>query len=418
MASSSLIDFFSGDGSDKQQPVDFLKKFNRAMREARVSSDTALVKAFGDFLKTDSPAEEWYTDQDTPITKPTWENFEVTFKVRFPGMQKAKKSPADLERELANLRLDKKTLGATVAYGGQDAWSHVVFTEKALDLAKCTGIEKTRSSLTGVCDNLPEVFKEKISGNIGTWEAFCTEIKAIDIDALRDWVRKEEVKEKKERERDEANNARFANLEALRTHTTTPASPTAGIRHQMSRTTITVGTNQNNTRSTNLAADPFSTGGGGRGNLFPATNTIARAPSTEVQRAAIRIRISAFPMQPNTPVGISSYRDQCQAWLATFGANQKVTEATGFPLLPGGMPPGSGECYVCRKLGHMRANCTNEQVPFKEKQWRGICGTVLRHGKPTLALVNFIANQEDFIWMQSAGTEDNVQQGNGEGPSA
>jgi hypothetical protein len=85
---------------------------------------------------TDSPAEEWYTDQDTPVTKPTWENFETAFKACFPGVQKAKKSLADLERELANLRLDKKTLVATVVYRGQDAWSHVVFTEKALDLAK------------------------------------------------------------------------------------------------------------------------------------------------------------------------------------------------------------------------------------------------------------------------------------------
>ena len=122
------------------------------------------------------------------------------FKMYFSGMQKVKKSPADLERELSNLRLDKKTLAATVTYGGKDAWSHVVFTEKALDLAKCAGVKKTRSLLTRVCDNLPEVFKEKISGSIGMWEVFCAEIKAININILRDWVRKEEVKEKKEQE--------------------------------------------------------------------------------------------------------------------------------------------------------------------------------------------------------------------------
>lgn len=103
------------------------------------------------------------------------------FKTCFLGVQKVKKSPADLERELSELRLDKRPLVATVAYGGQDAWSHIVFTEKALDLAKCTGIEKTRSSLTGVHDNLPKIFKEKISGSIGTWEVLCAEIKAIDM---------------------------------------------------------------------------------------------------------------------------------------------------------------------------------------------------------------------------------------------
>jgi hypothetical protein len=57
------------------------------------------------------------------------------FKIRFPGVQKAKKSPADLERELSVLMLGEKTLATTMTYGGQDTWSHVIFTEKALDLA-------------------------------------------------------------------------------------------------------------------------------------------------------------------------------------------------------------------------------------------------------------------------------------------
>ena len=415
---SDPVDFFIGDGSDKQQPVDFLKKFNRAMRDSRITTDIALIKAFGDYLKTDSPAEDWYTNQDTPNTKPAWDDFETTFKTRFPGVQKAKKSPADLERELSELKLDKKTLAATVAYGGQDAWSHVVFAEKALDLAKRAGLEKTRSSLTGVRDNLPEVFKEKISGGIATWEKFCTEIKAIDIDILRDWVKKEEAKEMKEKERDEINNARFTHLESLRAHGTIPASPTAGIRNQMSRATITAGPNQNISRPTTLPADPFGAGGG-RGNLFSPTNASNRAPPTEAQKAALRARIAAFPMQPNTPAGSGSYRDQCRAWLTTFGASQRVNELTGFPLQPGGVLPGSGECYVCGKLGHMRPNCTNEQVPFKERQWRSICGTILGHGRTTTAPVNFVhAIQEDYGWMNTAGTEDNVQQGNGEGPSA
>jgi len=99
--------------------------------------------------------------------------------------------------------------------GGQDACSHVVFTEKALDLAKHAGIKKMRSLLTGVHDNLPEVFKEKISCSIRTWEKFCTELKAIDINTLRDWVKKEEAKEKKEKEQDEVNSTQFTHLESL-----------------------------------------------------------------------------------------------------------------------------------------------------------------------------------------------------------
>lgn len=241
MASNTPVDFFSGDSSDGQQPVDFLKKFRRAMRELRITTEPALIKAFSDYLRTDSPAEEWYNDQNIPNAIPTWDDFETAFKTRFPGVQKARKSPADLERELSELRLDRKTLATTMTYGGQDAWSHVVFAEKALDLAKRAGLEKTRSSLTRVRDDLPEVFKERISGNVGTWEIFCAEIKAIDVDTLRDWVRKEETKEKKEKEKEDANNARFIHLENLQARSSTPASPTAGIQNQMGRTTITTG---------------------------------------------------------------------------------------------------------------------------------------------------------------------------------
>jgi hypothetical protein len=66
--------------------------------DSHITTDIALIKAFSDYLKTDSPAEDWYTNQDTPNTKPAWDNFKTAFKTHFPGVQKAKKSPADLER--------------------------------------------------------------------------------------------------------------------------------------------------------------------------------------------------------------------------------------------------------------------------------------------------------------------------------
>jgi len=416
MTSNSLVDFFSSDGSDKQQPVDFLKKFHHAMRDTQVTQDAPLVKAFGNYLKTDSPAEEWYTNQDILTTVPTWDNFESAFRTCFPGVQKAKKSSVDLERELSMLKLDKKTLATMVSYGGQDTWSYVVFVEKALDLAKRAGIETMRSSLTGVHDNLPTVFKEKVSGSVASWETFCAEIKAVDIDTLWDWVKKEEVKERKERERDQVNNARFVSLEALQTHSVIPASPTTGIRNQMSRVTIAAAPNQSNTCPANMPPNPFNAGSGGKGNLFPGTNANPRAPATEAQKAALRARIIAFPMQPNTPAGLDAYRDQCCAWLAAFGANQKITELTGFPLLPGGTPLGSGECYVCGKAGHTWQNCLNEQVPFKERQWRNVCGTILGHGRSASTPINFVQAVEDFGWMNSAGSEDNMGQGNRERP--
>jgi hypothetical protein len=51
----------------------------------------------------------------------------------------------------------------------------------------------------GVRDNLLAVFKEQISGSVASWEKFITEIKAVDIDTLRDWAKKEEANERKEK---------------------------------------------------------------------------------------------------------------------------------------------------------------------------------------------------------------------------
>jgi hypothetical protein len=79
MTSNSSMDLFSGDGDDKQQPMDFLKKFRHAMHDTQTTQDALLVKAFGDYLKTDSPAKEWYTNQNTLATAPTWDALEIAF---------------------------------------------------------------------------------------------------------------------------------------------------------------------------------------------------------------------------------------------------------------------------------------------------------------------------------------------------
>jgi hypothetical protein len=61
----------------------------------------------------------------------------------------------------------------------------------------------------------------------------------------------------------------------------------------------------------------------------------------------------------------------------------------------------------------------NEHVPFKERVWRNICRNILGHSRPPSTPINLVLpSQEDFTWMNSAGSEDNIQQGNGEGPPA
>lgn len=403
MTTAASVPTFSGEVGEEIQPGDFLKKFRVSMRQIAGIQDAEKIENFGDHLKSNLPAEEWYNDPTTP--KATWAGFQAAFTARFPGVVKAKKTGTDLERELREMRLSPSELGKTERFGGEDVWTHVAFADKALDLAKRAGIDTGSSSIWAFRDELPDILKEKVSENQLSWQTFCTAIKGVELGHIRDGVKK--YKEQQ---------AVAEQLARLEKGTVAPPSPTAGIRNQMTRTNISTNrTSQTNTTNTN----PFNSNGGGKGNLFAPTTP--RPPATENQRQAFRALIAAYPMQPNTPEGTVAYLAQLQSWKDKWG-DQKVTEHTGFPLRPGSDAPGSGECYACGKTGHIRGNCTasgSELTIPQERDWRAICGSVLGHRRATPMNVVGTAEGDDLAsWMQSGGSEPRGDQGNAKGPSA
>ena len=96
--------------------------------------DEQKINLFELYLKSDSLAEEWYNEVKTP--KKTWLELEQEFKTRFPNIKKATKTAPELERELGVMRIAMEELGKTKKYRGEDVYTHMVFTEKILDLAK------------------------------------------------------------------------------------------------------------------------------------------------------------------------------------------------------------------------------------------------------------------------------------------
>ena len=100
------------------------------------------------YLKSDSPAEEWYNNVITP--KKTWAELEQEFKARFPNVKKAMKTTPELERELGAMRITTEELGKTEKYRGEEVHTHMVFVEKILDLAKRAKVEASTSGLWNV----------------------------------------------------------------------------------------------------------------------------------------------------------------------------------------------------------------------------------------------------------------------------
>ena len=399
---------FAGTQEDSIQPSDFLKMVKRSFLTSGTTTDEQKISLLELYLKSDSPAEEWFND--TATIKKTWAGLEQEFKTRFPNVKKATKTAPELERELGTMKIKTEELGKTEKYRGEDVYTHMIFAEKILDLAKRAKIEASTSGLWNVRDELLEVLREKITENQTSWTAFAQAIKDVDMGHIREGVRKH-----KEKTASEAQMKADISLLKQRTAGATLGSlnsPTKAIRTQLASTGIS-----QQPASRPAHGNPFNSQGGGGGNLFnPKT---PRPPATEAEKTTLRASLALYPHQPDTQEGEAAYLDQLRAWRRVNGENS-VSKTTGFPLRPGGAPPGSGECYNCGRTGHRRIDCqatSTSKIPTLEATFRAICGSILGQPARRMAQVNYVATSGDdeFAWLNVTSNE---HQGNGEGPPA
>ena len=386
------------------------------MNMGNITEDACMISSFENYLKYNSPADEWFKDQEA--TQKKWKELEKAFLIRFLPIQKAKKSESELERELCELRLTVEELGKKVKYAGEDVWSHVAFTEKALSLARQAKINTGLNSIWKVHDELPDIIRQKVKETHTSWDDFCSAIKEVDTGHIRDGVKKYQ-KEKEEKERVESLIANLRHTQQQHRRQlppTVPLSPVSSASNAMQ--TMAIGGRQNTpavtssttqpTSTTN--ANPFASTAGGQGNLFSQ-------PITNEDREALNCSLTYYPLQPNTTEGNNVWQQQLCEWRTKHGEGQ-VTAATGFPLRPGGAKPGSGECFLCGQVGHRRdsGQCVIAPINGRERTFRTICGRILRF-RP-VAQVNAVGDTGgEFDWLNDCMLTPISDQGNGEGPS-
>lgn len=78
-----------------------------------------------------------------------------------------------------------------------------------------------------------------------------------------------------------------------------------------------------------------------------------RPPATQADRTVLLACLQKFSHHPDTEAGRQAYRAQQAEWVKTHGVNAYIIESTPYPLRPGTMAVGLGECFTCGFSGHL-----------------------------------------------------------------
>jgi hypothetical protein len=414
---SSTVEPFWGDGREGENAQDFMRAF---LRDTRGDDDKTKLESFENYLHASSPADEWLEDLDR-ADKATWAKLKEAFIKKWPKVKQAKKTQAEREDELLELRLKEEDLGKKTEVGGLDVWTHINWADKALRLAVAANVETSTTYINQVRKQLPDLIKQKVGSTHADWEAFTKAIREVDLEHIKDGAERlrKAAEEKSELRR------RIRQLEA---------SPTAGIRTQLSRAMLTAQhapsaqpARFNDTHSAKSSTgDPFATTGGGRGNIQwgyqpQRAAAVTRTPATPAEKDAIRKRMKELTHHPNTPQGLIAYQNQVRQWIEKYGNDTRVDANSPFPLTPGTAAICSGECYRCGTHGHRGPECPlprNQGLPLREGAWRAICGTVLGHINRETAIPIQLVAIDDATDGWEKETQDRGEQGKEEGPSA
>ena len=392
------------------------------MRALTTTNDQAIARAFVDYLGAGSTADKWFEDL-SEATQESWRDIETEFMKRWPRIKQATRSEQELERELLTTVLGEKELGEKVNSGGIEVWTHVAWADKMAALASEANLLAKTTHIWQVRDRLPEAIKEVVKSTHADWTTFLQAVRDVELQHIRDAVEKSKKREKEKL----AVENRLRLLEAAQ------SSPTAGIRTQLSRTTLapsqppipapqfmTTPRTPNNT---------FAAQTGGQGNLTFATrsNPQTRTPMSANQIEALRKRLNVLPHHPDNEAGRAAYQRQLADWDMRHGSQARVTEETPYPLKPGTTSVCTAECWNCGTNGHRRDACPipighEARINPKEAAWRRICtmalGPVNRANATPVHLVVVNQYPTRTPWAEELGSEGDTDQGNGEGSSA
>ncbi|KAG6824928.1 hypothetical protein H0H92_005377 [Tricholoma furcatifolium] len=298
---AGLPTFDSGKDIGKENPRAFIVKVRRTFLLSGLT-DEQKIAVFELFLIEGGPAQECLTAAFNAL----WPARAVVAKTT------AKKQDDDLRQHRLT---EKDLLQKQELMDSREAYSHIVWAEKALRLARL--IPDTNHLLISQSKaKLPQALQDCLSDDCDTWEGFTTAVKNVRITKL--W---EKIKRKEE---EDALKRKVKSLKSA-ARQTQPQTPSKLLANTLSRT------DQEKWEIISCLPDPLA----------------------------------------DTPANCTLYRDRVAQWHCENPTLNVPTEDRPYPCMPGTAQLGSGECLGCGHLGHLAAACIAEtKIPDYESRWR------------------------------------------------
>ena len=192
------VPLFYGDRAATENARDFMKAYNRSMMFLNPqATDAQKIAALSNFLGTNSPAKQWYTDliANNPAM---WQELTMAFNARWPAGRSAKQTSGEYQTELLGHKIADEDVGLIKTVGRQKSWMHVTWAEQAMELATLAGIAARPTLIYQVRKNLPKVIRKQLDNEYADWTLFTAAV--MDVDTVKLTEEKEDREERKKQE--------------------------------------------------------------------------------------------------------------------------------------------------------------------------------------------------------------------------
>ncbi|KAG1834276.1 hypothetical protein EV424DRAFT_1532530 [Suillus variegatus] len=283
--------------------------------------------------------------------------------------------------------LKEEEVGEWMQVGWMGNYAHIIWAINVLKLALGMG-DVNGAMIEYALEGIPNILKHHLECAYTTWEEFVEDIQKVP-----------NVKLKHSREDLEKNQAQDAEITKLKAQNspsplllsqqftqmsipTQQAVPTAYcLTPQMFNPNMSTSTFPPVTAQPMFNVGPFIMPHNGP----PAYNRTRGAfpPHTPLTRVQILERTVLVPQRPNTEAGMPQYEANVDLWHCTYSTDGMTTLDQPYPLRPGTVLVGSGECYNCGMVmepTHLSSQCTaSSPLHPHETKWRQQVAGMLQH---------------------------------------